>query len=210
MLGLKSEGTAWTWLHKIRTALVFPNRRKLCGNVEVDETYIGSEETDGKRGRGTSNKIMVVVALEVGERNKLGRARMSVIVDASAESLKTFVLDNVEKGSTVTTDGWSGYSFLKKEGYGRTIKVQKDMKNKDELLPHVHLIISLLKRWLLGTHQGAVTEKHMQKYLDEYVFRFNRRKAAERGLLFYRLMECAMLVPPVTYDELVNTHKGQW
>ena len=134
--------------------------------------------------------------------------RMNVIPDASGNSLKGFVTSNVEKNATVITDGWSGYSFLDSNGYNHTVIPKKKAASEDELLPHVHMIISLLKRWLLGTHQGAVSEKHMQAYLDEYVFRFNRRKAAERGLLFYRLLECAMQVPPVTHDKLVKRRSG--
>jgi len=207
VLGLKKYETAWVWLHKIRKAMVFPNRIKLKGVVEVDETYIGSEEKDNKRGRGTENKVLVAIAIELGSENerKLGRVRMSVIPDASGSSLKAFVTNNVDKGGTVITDGWAGYSFLMSEGYQHTIYSKKKADSKDKLLPHVHMIISLLKRWILGTHQGAVTKKHLQAYLDEYVFRFNRRKATQRGLLFYRLLECAMNVPPVTYDELVKT-----
>ena len=204
VLGLGSYKTAWTWLHKIRTAMVFPNRQKLKGTIEVDEVYIGSEESGGKRGRGTENKVLVVVAIEVVEKRKLGRVRMGVIPDATTDSLKNFVIDNIEQGSTVITDGWASYSFLSLKGYSHTVAIQKKAETEEELLPHVHMIISLLKRWLLGTHQGAVSAKHMQAYLNEYVFRFNRRKAADRGLLFYRLLECAMKVPPTTYDELVK------
>lgn len=207
VLGLKSYETAWTWLHKIRKAMIFPNRIKLNGRVEVDETYIGGTEKDGKRGRGTENKILVAVAVELiryKEKDIPGRVRMAVIPDASGESLKAFVLSNIEKGSTIITDGWSSYSFLTENKYGHTAIPKGKAEDKDELLPHVHLIISLLKRWLLGTHHGAVSEKHMQSYLDEYVFRFNRRKSAKRGLLFYRLLECAMAVEPTTYNDLVN------
>ena len=208
ILGLDCYETAWTWLHKIRKAMVFPNRLKLNGTVEVDETYIGSEESDGKRGRGTENKMLIAVAVELVENNKLGRIRMSVIPDASKDSLKIFVVDHIEKGTTVITDGWASYSFLTPDGYTHSIITKKHTDSKDKVLPHVHMIITLLKRWLLGTHQGAVNEKHMQAYLDEYVFRFNRRKSAERGLLFYRLLECAMKIPPTTYDELVKSSQS--
>lgn len=204
ILGLKKYETAWTWLHKIRKAMVFPNRLKLKGSVEVDETYIGSEEKEGKRGRGTENKILVAVAVELNDKGKLGRIRMNVIPDASGDSLKMFVTNNIEKDSAVITDGWSGYTFLTSEGYHHTAIPKKHADSEEKLLPHVHMVISLLKRWLLGTHQGAVREKHLQSYLDEYVFRFNRRKAAARGLLFYRLLECAMKVQTITYDELVK------
>ena len=128
---------------------------------------------------------------------------MFVIPNASGESLEPFVVNNIEEGSEVITDGWKGYSFLDSSAYHHTQIIKKESDDDEKLLPHVHMIVSLLKRWLLGTHQGAVSDKYMQAYLDEYVFRFNRRKAAQRGLLFYRLIECAMCIPPTTYDELV-------
>ena len=204
VLGLESYKTAWTWLHKIRKAMVHPDRTKLSGVVEVDEAYIGGEEVGGSTGRGTSNKSIVVVAVELKDNKKLGRTRISYVPDVSKESLIGFVKENIEAGSKIITDGWSSYSSLSSEGYEHEIHIKKKAKSEDDMLPHVHMIISLLKRWLLGTHQGAVSEKHIQSYLDEYVFRFNRRKSAKRGMLFYRLLECSMLVPPTTYSEFVD------
>lgn len=205
ILGLGSYQTAWTWLHKIRTAMVNPNRAKLSGTIEIDEAYIGGEEKGGKRGRGSENKSLVVIGIELLEgRNKIGRTRMKVVSDASKESLQGFIKENVEQGSTIITDGWSGYVSVGESGYQHIIPKKFEVMDEENLLPHVHMIISLLKRWLLGTHQGAVQEMHLQAYLDEYVFRFNRRKAAQRGLLFYRLLECAMNIPPTTYRELTN------
>jgi len=206
ILGLKSYTTAWTWLHKIRTAMVYSNRSKLSGSIEVDEAFIGGEETDGKRGRGTENKVLVAVAVEIVEGKKPGRVRLEIIPDASGDSLERFVLKNIETGSEVITDGWRGYSFVSTSGFTHKVLAKKKAEKESEMLPCVHMIISLLKRWLLGTHQGAVSEKHLQSYLDEYVFRFNRRKSAKRGLLFYRLLENAMLVSPTTQDELLG-HK---
>ena len=208
VLGLKSYETAWTWLHKIRKAMVLPNRSDLSGTVEVDETYIGGEEPGGKQGRGSENKALVAIAVEVNDKRKPGRIRMSVIPNASGDSLETFVVNNIEKGSTVITDGWPSYSFLSTSGYHHTRMAKNDLDQDEKMLPRVHMVVSLLKRWLLGTHQGAVREKHLQAYLDEYVFRFNRRKSAERGLLFYRLLECAMNVKPITYDDIVNSSDG--
>jgi transposase-like protein len=190
--------------------MVRSERTKLAGLVEVDETYIGGEEHSTSTGRGTGNKVLAAVAVELHKTSSKtglkipGRVRLRVIDDAPAASLKPFMTDNIEKGSEVITDGWSSYAFLEKSGYKRTIYVQSKAKGAVEMLPHVHLIISLLKRWLLGTHQGAVSDKHMQAYLEEYTFRFNRRHAAKRGLLFYRLLEGAVSCPPLTYDELVN------
>ena len=158
--------------------MVRSDRTKLSGTVEVDETYIGGEEHGSSTGRGTGNKVLVAVAVELkGTSSKTGlkipgRVRLCVIADASSASLLPFVTNNIEKGSEVITDGWSGYTFLAKSGYKRTIYVQSKKKADEEILPHVHLIISLVKRWLLGTHQGAVSDKHMQAYLEEYTFRF--------------------------------------
>jgi len=202
VLGIKSHQTAWTWLHKIRKAMVYPTRTKLSGIIEVDESYIGGEAI-GKRGRGAENKVLVAIATEF-DGKKLGRCRMKIIPDASSSSLHSFIEDNIEKGSTIITDGWRGYNGIETLGFVRKVHVQKNEKDEEKLLPHIHTIISLLKRWLLGTHQGAVEPKHLQAYLDEYVFRFNRRKSAQRGLLFYRLLESAMQTETITYDELVN------
>ena len=129
---------------------------------------------------------------------------MKVIPDVSGNSLVGFIRENVKPGSTVITDGWSGFSSVDKNGYAHMIPRKFEVADPKNILPHVHMIVSLLKRWLLGTHQGAVQEMHLQAYLDEYVFRFNRRKSANRGLLFYRLLECAMHVPPITQDDLLG------
>ena len=202
VLGLDSYTTAWTWLHKIRTAMVNPNRTKLCGTVEVDETYIGGVEEGGKTGRGTENKTLVAIAVELPVNSKaLGRIRLQVVPDAGKKALQGFVKANVESGSTVITDGWASYFSLTEEGYPHV--VQKT-SNEAEILPHVHMIASHLKRWLLGTHQGAVRDMHLQSYLDEFVFRFNRRKSASRGLLFYRLLEGAVQTQPTTQDKLLG------
>ena len=205
VLGLGSYKTAWTWLHKIRTAMINPNRTKLTGIIEVDECYIGGEEHGGKRGRGTENKSIVVIGVELLEgKNRMGRVRMKVVPDVSGDSLVGFIKETVELGSTVITDGWSGFASVSASGYAHVVPKKFEVADEKNLLPHVHMIVSLLKRWLLGTHQGAVQEMHLQAYLDEYVFRFNRRKAAKRGLLFYRLLECAMQVPPTTLDDLLG------
>lgn len=205
ILGLGSYQTAWTWMHKIRTAMVTPGRSKLAGDVEIDETYVGGEEHDGKRGRGTENKSLVVIGVELLEgRNQLGRVRMQVVPDASGDSLLGFIEANVGYGSTVITDGWSGYSQVPGKGFKHSVIDKFGVEDEKNLMPHVHMIASLLKRWLLGTHQGAIQEMHLQAYLDEYVFRFNRRKSAKRGLLFYRLLESAVHIQPTTYRQLVE------
>jgi transposase-like protein len=179
VLGLGSYDTAWTWLHKFRRAMVRPGRDRLSGVVEVDETYWGSEEAN-VRGRQVDNK-------------------------ASAESLMPFIEDAIEPGSLVHTDGWIGYDPLKGRGYRHRITFLKGQKESaSELLPRVHLIASLLKRWLLGTHQGAVSREHLDYYLDEFTFRFNRRKSRSRGKLFLRLAEQAVAVEPAPYKSIVK------
>lgn len=206
VLGLGSYETAWSWLHKLRHAMVRPGRDRLSGYVEVDDAYIGGEQ-EGKRGRGSENKVLVVIAVEVKD-GKIGRIRISRIANASGECLLKFVQESVGKGSTVNTDGWQGYNGLSEAGYVHEVTVAKYTK-KSELLPHVHLIISLVKRWLMGTHQGAVSKKHLDYYLDEYTFRFNRRASHYRGKLFYRLIQNAVSVEPVTYNSIVNIDNSE-
>lgn len=147
--------------------------------------------------------MLVAIAVEF-DGKKLGRCRLSIIPDASGDSLHSFITENIEKGSNLITDGWTGYSGIEKQDFTRQIHIQKGETDEEKLLPHIHTLISLLKRWLLGTHQGAVEPKHLQSYLDEYVFRFNRRKSTQRGLLFYRLLESAMQTKTITYTELIN------
>lgn len=200
ILGFGSYHTAWLWLHKLRRAMIRPGRDKVSGNVEVDETYIGTASRGGKRGRGAENKILVVLAVEVNEK-KIGRIRMAVIKDASSESLHNFAEHSIEKGSRIITDGWRGYNGLSKKGFTQEIRIQKE---DETLLPHVHTVISLLKRWLLGTLQGACSHEQFSYYLDEYTFRFNRRKSKSRGLLFYRLLQNAVQVEPSTYHDIAS------
>ena len=182
VLGLNRYETAWTWLHKMRRAMVRPGRDLLAGTVEVDESYWGGLE-EGLRGRNLKNKALIAVAVQEDGRG-IGRIRMKRIEDASGESLLPFVEECIEPGSVVHTDGWPGYSGLKKEGYVHQVTVvSRQEQSKSELMPRVHRVMSLLKRWLLGTHQGAVSHKHLDYYLDEFTFRFNRRKSKSRGKL---------------------------
>lgn len=197
ILGIGSYRTSWTWLHKFRRLMVFPGRDKLKGIVEVDETFVGGAKS-GKRGRGAEGKALVVIAIEVMEKGT-GRIRMSSIPDASKKSLSKFITNNVEVGSTIITDGWKGYSGITKKGYTQKIEEKIKILDENEMLPNVHRSASLLKRWLLGTHQNFVGEKHLPYYLDEYTFRYNRRKSKSRGLLFQRLIEQAVIHVPVEY-----------
>ena len=201
-LGLGSYQTAWSWLHKMRRAMVTPGRHLLSGQVEVDETYIGGEEK-GHPGREVEKKAIVVVAIEVFEPKGFGRVRLQQIPDVSRESLVGFICREVKPGSVIRTDGWSGYDGLEHYGYIRNKIVLSSSGDPAHVaLPGVHRISSLLKRWLLGTHQGAVSNKHLDYYLDEYTFRFNRRTSKARGLLFYRLLQNAIQIGPSTYRDL--------
>ncbi len=204
VLGLGSYQTAWAWLHKLRRAMVRPGRGRLHGRVEVDETYVGGTERGSKRGRGAEKKEIVVIAVEVHEPKGFGRVRMRRVPDASGDSLIPFVCDAVEPGSVVLTDGWGGYNDLPKHGYTRNKTNLSDSGDPAHVvMPGVHRIAALLKRWLLGIHQGAVSGKHLDYYLDEYTFRFNRRTSRSRGLLFYRLMQQAVATAPVPYRQLI-------
>jgi len=197
ILGLGSYRTAWAWLHKFRRLMVFPGRNKLSGKIEVDETLVGGKKV-GKRGRGAEGKSLVVIAVEIMEKGT-GRVRMSLISDASKKSLGKFINDNIETGSNLITDGWKGYTGISKKGYHHEIEDKTKMLDGEEILPNVHRIASLLKRWLLGTHQNYIGEEYLSYYLDEYTFRYNRRKSNSRGLLFQRLIEQGVLHEPVEY-----------
>jgi transposase-like protein len=209
VLGLGSYQTAWAWLHKLRRAMVRPGRDRLSGRVEVDETYLGGLE-EGVHGRQSESKALIVVAAEEDGKG-IGRIRMRRIPDASAQSLVPFVEASVEPGNVVHTDGWLGYAPLEKHGYIHKISfVRGNKRSPSELLPRVHQVVSLLKRWLLGTHQGAVSAEHLDYYLDEFTFRFNRRKSRSRGKLFFRLVEQAVAVEPTTYRSIIESANAEW
>ena len=196
-----SYQTAWAWLHKLRRAMVTPGRNRLAGTIEVDESYIGGERS-GKRGRGAEGKALVVIAAEI-KSPRIGRIRLQRVPDASAISLENAVEKAVSQGSVIRTDDWKGYSQLQYLGYVHEI-IRKDSEIGDNLLPSCHRVAALLKRWLLGTHQGAVSHEHLDYYLDEFTFRFNRRTSKHRGKLFFRLLQNAVQVDPVPFRQLVK------
>src|SRR3954464_14500861 len=220
-LGLGSYQTAWSWLHKLRKAMVRPDREPLAGRVEADETYVGGPRP-GKRGRGAAGKTLVAGAVEAGETEggrlgrrrrpgggpppargpRLGGLRLAVVPDASAASLEGFLGAAVATPTAVATDGWSGYAGLAAEGPPRE-PVDPGAPDAALRLPGIHLVFGLVKRWLLGTHHGAVSKKHLPAYLDEYVFRFNRRTAKRISHGFARLVEQAVRTRPVTYRAIV-------
>jgi transposase-like protein len=201
VLGLGSYKTAWSVLHKLRRAMVRPDRDRLSGTVEVDETYWGGEE-EGAVGRQTVEKALIMVAAEIDGRN-IGRIRLRRVLDLQQTTLHGFIAEMVESGSTVRTDGLMAYQNM--TGYAHDRRVQQTQPaNRPHLLPRVHRVISLLKRWLLGTHQGAIAHAHLDDYLNEFTFRFNRRTSTSRGKLFYRLVEQAVLVDPAPFRKIAN------
>lgn len=205
VLGLGSYRTAWSLLHKLRRAMVRPGRDRLAGTVEIDETYWGAVE-EGVVGRLTEKKALILVAAQHDGSHKIGRIRMRQVSNLSRATLHTFIAENIEPGSVVRTDGLETYSGL--TGYRHDPRVIAGSgKTADELLRRVHRVVSLLKRWLLGTHQGAVSHKHLDYYLDEFTFRFNRRTSASRGKLFYRLVQQATQVEPHPYQTIVHPHR---
>jgi transposase-like protein/DNA-directed RNA polymerase subunit RPC12/RpoP len=202
-----SYHVAWMMLQRFRVAMVNSERTKLTGTVEVDETLVGGVEQGGKRGRGT-DKELVVIAVEVNEGKGFGRVRMKHVPDASGDSLIPFIQESVSKDAKLITDGWSGYSKIVEHGYKRDIK---NISNSDDfahvVMPGVHRVASLLKRWILGTHQGSVSDMHLQSYLEEYTFRFNRRKSNSRGFVFKRLLEHAVSTKPIAEADIKG---GYW
>jgi transposase-like protein len=207
-LGLGSYLTAWTWLHKLRRAMVRPSRDRLQGRVEVDETIVGGEAKGP--GRRIDDKFLIAIAAEE-DKTRIGRIRLELLPDATRVSLHRFIQASVEPGSIVHTDGFPAYVGLEPLGYQHqaTVLVGLDKNAASRLLPRVHRVASLLKRWLLGTHQGAISAKHLPYYLDEFTFRFNRRESKSRGKLFYRLLQQAMQIAPKPYRELIREPETQ-
>ena len=204
VLGFGSYETAWTSLQKLRRVMVRPGRDQLHGMVEVDEIFIGVKKS-GKRGRGAEGKALVVIAAEK-DGKRIGRIRLKRIADASGESLEPSVQQAVETGSTIHTDGWKGYNGVKSLGYTHEI-IRKDASIGENLLPCCNRVAALIKRWILGTHQGSISQKHLDYYLDEFTFRFNRRTSRNRGKLFYRLIQQAVVIKPVPYASLIKPGK---
>ena len=206
-MGFGSYQTAWSWLHKIRRAMVRPERTPLAARVEADETYVGGPRP-GRAGRGAGGKIKVAGAVESGRGTargrRLGRLRLAVVADASARSLESFLGQNVERPATVVTDGWSGYGGLAAKGYAHEpVNLAATWGDAALRLPAIHLVFGLAKRWLLGTHHGAVSSKHLGAYLDEFTFRFNRRTARSIAHRFARVIQQGVLTPPATYRAIV-------
>jgi len=216
-IGINSYESAWSLLHKLRIAMVRSDREPLSGIVEIDEAYIGGLNEGGKRGRGSENKQLVLIAVQLEKivtdkpldplrAYRLAKIRAKCIDNASKEEYHSFIKENIELGSTLIRDAWLGYSGIEEYGYKSEIYKSSKVEKDDEKLPHVHLAISLIKRWILGTYQGSVDESHLQTYLEEYTFRFNRKASHNRGWLFYRLSQGVMSTVPHPYENLIKPH----
>jgi transposase-like protein len=201
VLGLGSYQTAWAWLHKLRRAMVLPGRELLGGVVEVDESYVGARHR-GVGGRQLAGKAIVAIAVEGDTAPE--RVQIKRISDVT-HTLSGFVLDNVARGTEVRTDAWTGYDDIGRFRFSHVVThVSGSGDPAHVALPHVQIVASLLKRWILGTHQGAISHHQLDYYLDEFTFRFNRRRARHRGLLFYRLLEGAIAADPRPYKVLID------
>jgi len=209
VLGLGSYETAWTMLHRFRHAMVRPGRERLNGLVEVDETYLAltdREEPPTPVGRKSkTTKVLVAIAVEIHDPKGFGRIRLSRIANDSDACVVPFVRASIEPGSQVRTDGSAAYRSLKDLGYEHQRKVMLGSDAPAHVsMAGVHRVASLVKRWVLGTHHGSVQPEHLDAYLDEFVFRFNRRTSTSRGLLFYRLLQQAVVTDPYTYADVVR------
>jgi transposase-like protein len=209
VLGLGSYQTAWTMLHRFRRAMVRPDRERLKGLVEVDETYLALTDRQvpiSSTGRkSNTDQVLVAIAVEVHEPKGFGRIRLRRIKDDSEGCVVPFIQASIEAGARVRTDGSAAYRSLSKLGYEHQRKVMLGSAVPAHVsMAGVHRVASLIKRWVLGTHHGSVQPEHLDAYLEEFVFRFNRRTSRSRGLLFYRLLQQALASEPVTYRAVVR------
>lgn len=209
VLGFGSYETAWAWMHKLRRAMVRPDRDLLAGVVEVDETFVGGIST-GRPG-GSSDKITVMVAVEkIGGGRKLGRVRLQIAERPNTLELVEFAQAVVAPGSTIRTDGARSLRRLGDLGFTHEYVNGYSAADKTEVLPGVHLVASLLKRWVTGTLHYSIAEHQIGYYLDEFTFRFNRRDSNQRGLLFYRLLQQAAGTDPHPLKELLDPENNPY
>ena len=208
VLGFGSYETAWAWLHKLRRAMVRPDRDRLAGTVEVDETMVGGV-SPGLFGAATG-KVPVMIAVERNQTRRLGRVRLAVADRPGSLALVDWAASVVEPGSTINTDGAPVLRRLADRGFDHHATPAYSAVDQSSVLPGVHLVASLLKRWLIGTLHYRVEQQHLPYYLDEYTFRFNRRTARSRGLLFYRLLQQAVNTDPHPLATLLKPGQGSW
>ena len=194
VLGFGSYETAWAWLHKLRRAMVRPDRDQLAGVVELDEAFIGGQSA-GRKG-GATGKVPVIIAVErVGPR-KLGRVRFGIDDAPGTHRMLEFAAATIAAGSSIHTDGARFLRGLATMGYQHSYVTGYNAPDIGQVLPGVHLVASLLKRWIAGTLHHQVSLAHLPYYLDEYAFRFNRRTSTAPGMLFYRLLQQALATDP--------------
>ena len=199
-LGLGSYKTAWTWMHKLRSALGERAGFRLTGLVEADETYVGGRRQPGGRGRALVPGKSVIAAVVEDRGERAGALRMAVVPDVSQAQLGPFVRGAIDQArAVVVSDAWTGYGDLTKHGADHCPIVQGDPKNAATLLPWSHILFSNLKGWLRGTFHG-VSPKHLHRYLQEFVYRTNRR-GLEADLFFYVLRR-AVSGEPLTWLRL--------
>lgn len=195
IMGFGSYKTAWTWLHKLRAALVRPDREPLGPFVQMDEALVG--------GKGGPHKELVLVAAEVD-----GRVRLAHAATNDKATLKRFTDEQVAADARVTTDGLASYDSESLGKRPHEAKVQtKAERRENDAVQSCHWTISLLKRWLLGTHAGAVSPKHLQAYLDEYAFRHNRRRTNGVGRIAARVIERLVARQPLTMRSLIDNNR---
>ena len=209
MLGLGSYQTAWAMLHRFRRAMVRIGRERLKGLVEIDETYIAITDrenpTPALLRKSHTNKVMIGMAVEILQPKGFGRIRLRRLSSDSKECVRAFIQDSIEPGSIVRTDGSGSYAKLHELDYEheRNVMLGSDIPAHVSMVG-VHRVAALLKRWILGTHHGSIQPEHLDAYLDEFVFRFNRRSSASRGMLFYRLLQQAVVTDPLTYKDIIH------
>ena len=209
VLGLGSYETAWAMLHRFRRAMVRPERERLKGMVEVDETYLALTDRENPISavgrKSNTSKVLVAIAVELHEPKGFGRIRLRRIDNDAESCVVPFVQDSIEPGAQVRTDGSAAYRSLTDLGYAHQRRVMLGSDTPAHVsMAGVHRVAALIKRWMLGTHHGSVQPEHLDAYLDEFVFRFNRRTSNSRGLLFYRLLQQAMRTEPFTYADVVK------
>jgi transposase-like protein len=209
VLGLGSYQTAWTMLHRYRRAMVRAGRDRLKGLVEIDEAYIAITDRENPISavgrKNNTHKVIIGIAVEILQPNGFGRIRLRKLPSDSKESVRQFIQDSIEPDSIVRTDGSGSYAKLHELGYNHERNVMYGSGTPAHVsMAGVHRVAALLKRWILGTHHGSIQPDHLDAYLDEFVFRFNRRASASRGMLFYRLLQQSVVTDPVTYQDLVH------
>jgi hypothetical protein len=208
-LGFGSYETAWAWLHKLRRAMVRPDRERLAGIVEVDQSFLGGQ-TPRRPGQVRGNytdKVPIMIAVERDHRNRIGRIRLEVAQAPASLELVDFAREVVEPGSTIRTDGAAMFRRLAKFGYTHEPTTSYSAPDRDAVMPGVHLVSSLLKRWIAGTLHYRISHRHLPYYLDEFTFRFNRRRSRARGMLFYRLLQQAVDTDPHPLTDITGRPK---